>query len=156
MGGRKHNTIERRLCLASIQNLDYPKDRYEVIIVDGHSTDDTVEIAEKYGCKVVYEDVGTRGDGCNIGVKNAKGEYIAFTDADCVAQKDWLKNLIKQFTMKKIASAGDPNITLGMTRNLQNALVRFYLLFVVQGLTGRSIVLYLYYLFFSKSSKDRG
>ena len=58
MGGRKHNTTERRLCLASIQNLDYPKDRYEVIIVDGHSTDDTVEIAEKYGCKVVYKCVG--------------------------------------------------------------------------------------------------
>ena len=86
MGGRKHNTTERRLCLASIQNLDYPKDRYEVIIVDGHSTDDTVEIAEKYGCKVVYKCVGA------------------------------------------VLS-----------------------LFVVQGLTGEE-----YYLFFSKSSKDRG
>ena len=30
--------------LSSIQNLDYPKDKYEVIIVDGHSTDDYVEV----------------------------------------------------------------------------------------------------------------
>ena len=46
----KNNGDILEKCLASIQNLDYPKDRYEVIIVDGHSTDDTVEIAEKYGC----------------------------------------------------------------------------------------------------------
>ncbi len=98
-------------CLNSIRGLDYPKDKIDVIIVDGHSTDDTVEIAKKYGCKVVYEDVGTRGGACNIGVRNAMGEYIAFTDADCVAQKDWLKNLIKQFNDEKIASAGGPNIT---------------------------------------------
>jgi len=36
-------TIEK--CLASLENLDYPEDKYEVIIVDGHSTDNTVEIA---------------------------------------------------------------------------------------------------------------
>ena len=47
-----------------------------MIVVDGHSTDDTAEIAKKYGCRVVYEDVGTRGRGgaCNVGVKTAKGE----------------------------------------------------------------------------------
>jgi cellulose synthase/poly-beta-1,6-N-acetylglucosamine synthase-like glycosyltransferase len=98
-------------CLNPIDQLDYPKDKIEVIIVDGHSQDNTVETAKKYGCKVVYEDVGTRGGACNIGVKNAKGEYIAFTDADCVIQKDWLKNLIKQFNAEKIASVGGPNIT---------------------------------------------
>ncbi len=54
----KNNGDILEKCLASIQNLDYPKDRYEVIVVDGHSTDDTVEIAEKYGCKVVYKCVG--------------------------------------------------------------------------------------------------
>lgn len=98
-------------CLNSIQNLEYPKDKMEVIIVDAHSRDNTVEIAKKFGCKVVYENVGTRAGACNIGVKNAKGEYIAFTDADCVLQKDWMKNLIKQFNDEKIASVGGPNIT---------------------------------------------
>ena len=98
-------------CLNSIQNLEYPKDKMEVIIVDAHSRDNTVEIAKKFGCKVVYENVGTRAGACNIGVKNAKGEYIAFTDADCVLQKDWMKNLIKQFNDEKIASVGGPNTT---------------------------------------------
>jgi glycosyltransferase involved in cell wall biosynthesis len=36
-------------CLASIKNLDYPKDKYEMIVVDGHSTDGTVEFAKTYG-----------------------------------------------------------------------------------------------------------
>ena len=98
-------------CLSSIENLDYPKGEYEVIIVDGHSTDDTVEIAKKYGCKVVYEDIATRSGACNIGVRNANGEFIAFTDADCVVDKNWLGNLTKHFNSEKIASVGGPNIT---------------------------------------------
>lgn len=98
-------------CLNSICNLVYPKDKIEVIIVDGYSQDNTVEIAEKYGCKVLFEDIGTRGGACNLGVKNASGEYIVFTDADCVVPKDWLMNLIKHFNGDEIASVGGPNIT---------------------------------------------
>ena len=98
-------------CLHSIKNLDYPKDKYEVIIVDGHSTDYTAEIAKKYGCRVVYEDVGTRSGACNVGIKTAKGEYIAFTDADCVVTKSWLNNLVNHFNDEGVASVGGPNIT---------------------------------------------
>ena len=65
-------------CLASIQNLDCPKDKYEVIIVDGHSTDNTVEIAKKYECKVVYENTGTIGGARNIGAKIAEGGIHRF------------------------------------------------------------------------------
>ena len=107
----KNNGDILEKCLSSIKNQDYPKDKYEVIIIDGHSTDDTVEIAKKYRCKIAYEDVGTRGGACNIGIKNAKGEFIAFTDGDCVVPKDWLRNLIKHFNDKNIASVGGPNIT---------------------------------------------
>lgn len=107
----KNNGDILEKCLASIKNLDYPNEDYEVIIVDGHSTDRTVEIAKKYGCKIAYEDVGTRGGACNIGVKTAKGEYIMFTDADCVVPKDWLRSLIKHFNNEKVACVGGPNIT---------------------------------------------
>jgi len=107
----KNNGDILEKCLASIKNLDYPKDKYKIIVVDGYSTDDTVKIAKKYGCKVVYEDKGTIGGARNIGVERSNGEYIVFTDADCVVDKDWLKNLIEQFTDEKIASVGGPNIT---------------------------------------------
>jgi len=59
----------------------------------------------------VYENVGTRGGACNVGVRNAEGDFIMFTDADCVVPKSWLKNLIKHFNSEEIASVGGPNIT---------------------------------------------
>jgi len=70
---------------------------YEVIVVDGHSTDGTVENARKFPVKVFYEDYYTRAGGCQVGVENAEGEYIAFTDADCIPDKAWLANLVREF-----------------------------------------------------------
>lgn len=107
----KNNGDILEKCLASIKTLDYPKDEIEVIIVDGHSTDNTIEIAKRYGCKIMYENVGTIGGARNIGVEHSNGEYIVFTDSDCVVDKNWLKNLIGQFNDEKIASVGGPNVT---------------------------------------------
>ena len=70
----------------------------EVIVVDGHSSDDTVAVANKFPVRILYEDYHTRAGGCQVGIENAKGEYVAFTDADCVPHRDWLANLIKEFS----------------------------------------------------------
>ena len=66
---------------------------------------------KKYGCKVIFEDKGTISYARDIGVKHAKGEFIAFTDADCVVDRNWIKELIKHFDDEKIAAVGGPNIT---------------------------------------------
>lgn len=70
---------------------------YEVIVVDGHSTDSTVEIAGTFPVTVVYEDYGTVGGARQVGVEHARGDYVAFTDADCIPRKDWLENLVCEF-----------------------------------------------------------
>jgi glycosyltransferase involved in cell wall biosynthesis len=70
---------------------------HEVIVVDGHSTDRTVERAREFPVKVFYEDYHTRAGACQIGVENAEGEFIAFTDADCIPERNWLENLVKEF-----------------------------------------------------------
>lgn len=98
-------------CLRSIRNMDFPLDAYEVVVVDGGSVDGSVEIAKKYGCKVVFEDKGTISYARDIGVKNAVGEFIAFTDADCVVDRNWIKELLVCFTDDKIAAVGGPNLT---------------------------------------------
>jgi glycosyltransferase involved in cell wall biosynthesis len=103
------NMLER--CLKSIQCLDFPKDEYEVIIVDGYSTDGTVEIAKKYGCKVIFEDKGTISYARDRGLKYSKGEFIAFTDADCIVDKNWLNELLKEFRDENVVAVGGPNIT---------------------------------------------
>ena len=69
-----------RRCLQAVFNQTLKP--FEVIVVDGHSTDKTVENARKFPVKVFYEDYHTRAGACQIGVKNARGDYISFTDAD--------------------------------------------------------------------------
>ena len=70
---------------------------HEVIVVDGHSTDRTVERAREFPVKVVYEDYGAVGGARQVGIENAEGEFVAFTDADCIPERDWLEGLVKEF-----------------------------------------------------------
>lgn len=97
--------------LASLNRLRYPKVRRELIIADGYSTDSTVAIAKKAGAKIVFNKARIRGAGCQIGVAAAKGEYVAFTDADCTVPSDWLGGLLCHFTDTNVASVGGPNVT---------------------------------------------
>lgn len=86
--------IER--CLQAIR--DQTLQPSEIIVVDGHSTDATVEIARKFQTWVVFEDYGTVGGARQVGVEEAQGDFVAFTDADCIPQKDWLENLVLEFS----------------------------------------------------------
>lgn len=79
---------------------------FEVIVVDGNSTDNTVENARKYPVKVFYETYHTRAGACKVGVENASGEFVAFTDADCIVNINWLENLIKEFDSDIVGIGG--------------------------------------------------
>ncbi len=54
----------------------------EILVVDGHSTDNTVELAEKAGARVVRDHGKGKGDGVRVGIEEAKGDIIVFIDAD--------------------------------------------------------------------------
>jgi len=71
---------------------------FEVIVVDGNSTDNTVKNARQFPVKIVFENYGTIGGARQIGIEHAQGNLIAFTDADCVPRSDWLENLSKNFS----------------------------------------------------------
>lgn len=76
--------------LKAVLDLDYPRELMEIIVVDNGSTDATVKIAEQYADKV-FVVTGVRvGAVRNFGVKQAKGQIIAFMDSDCVPKKEWL------------------------------------------------------------------
>lgn len=79
---------------------------HEVIIVDGHSTDRTVDGAWKFPVKVVYEDYGTVGGARQVGIENANSEFVAFTDADCIPERDWLEELVNEFDESIIGVGG--------------------------------------------------
>jgi glycosyltransferase involved in cell wall biosynthesis len=67
----------------------------EIIVVDGHSTDKTFSIARKYADKVLTDNGHGVSDARNIGWKAAKGDVIAYCDADCLPPKDWIEKISK-------------------------------------------------------------
>jgi glycosyltransferase involved in cell wall biosynthesis len=82
------------LCLRSIRAQDYPQDRVEIIIVDGYSTDSTVDIAKRFGCKIMFSNarpLGARYDGFT----QSSGEIIVLLDADHIICR---KNLFIQIS----------------------------------------------------------
>jgi GT2 family glycosyltransferase len=98
-------------CLKSLNKLNYPREKYEVIISDSDSTDKTQEIATSLGAKLVIADGPSVCSGRNSGFKVARGEIIAFSDADCVMDRDWINNAVKYFRDDKIGCVGGPSLT---------------------------------------------
>ena len=84
--------------------LDYPKEKYEIIVVDGASTDKTREIVKEYPIKLIIDKNGGLANSRNIGIKTAKGDHIASTDADCVVKEDWLNILVDSLYCDKTGS----------------------------------------------------
>lgn len=97
--------------LKSVKQLCYPQKKIEVIIADGQSTDNTKRVARKFGAKVVDNPKQTVGPGRNVAFKKARGSLIAFSDADCLVDKNWLKNSLKYFANPQTAGVGGPNFT---------------------------------------------
>jgi len=97
-------------CLKSLKRQDYPKNCYEIIIGDDHSKDKTVEIAKKYGTKVVRSDKPP-GRQRNDAISKAKGSILGFIDSDCVANRDWISKGVSNFTDENVAIVGGPNFT---------------------------------------------
>jgi cellulose synthase/poly-beta-1,6-N-acetylglucosamine synthase-like glycosyltransferase len=100
-------------CLKSIAEIDYPKERLEVIIADGMSTDESAEVARAFGATVVENRKQTVSPGRNVAFEHSRGDIIAFTDADCIVDKNWIRNSIKYFdgTNNVVACVGGPNLT---------------------------------------------
>jgi glycosyltransferase involved in cell wall biosynthesis len=96
----KEKTI--RKCLDSLLNQSYSKE-YEIIVVDDGSNDRTKEIVEKFErVKLLKQEHKGPASARNLGAKQAKGEIILFTDADCIADKHWAKEMVKPFENPEI------------------------------------------------------
>lgn len=98
-------------CLESLVAQDYPKDEYELIVVDSNSVDGTQEICQKYPAKLIVTKEGISHQR-NAGIQAAQGKYIAFMDADCIAEKTWLRKLVKEIESsdKSVVAVGGPNL----------------------------------------------
>ena len=84
-------------CLDSLRDLNYPKERREILLVDGFSTDGTREIAASYDLTIVDNPQKSHRTGVNRGFECAKGALVAYADADCIVDRNWLQNSLKYF-----------------------------------------------------------
>lgn len=100
------------LCIESLLAVNYPKDRLEIIIVDNNSTDQTADIIKQYPVTYMLEDeIQTSYAARNRAIRHAKGEILAFTDSDCIADPDWIQEGVKPFS--------DPSV-VGVSGNVHS------------------------------------
>jgi glycosyltransferase involved in cell wall biosynthesis len=97
-------------CLESLLALDYPKDRFEIIVVDDGgeiSPERTVqEIERRMHVQLIRQDHSGPAAARNSAAKKACGKFLAFTDDDCLVSPNWLALLERKF-------AADPNCAIG-------------------------------------------
>ncbi len=134
-------TINRTL--KSIESQDY--ENIEILLVDDKSTDSTHKIIQHFlkNKKIkLIKNKKNSGPAIsrNNGIKIAKGEFIFFTDSDCLVPKDWVSTTLKEYTSNKIAGVGGylkpgSNNIVAQLENLQN---KYILKIGKEKLTGKA------------------
>jgi len=108
-------------CLESIINFDYDKSKMEVLLIDGGSSDKTIEIIKEYQNKypifrLFHNSKKIVPIAMNIGIKEAKGEYIIRLDAHASYPKDYFSKLI--FYHKKVNAENIGGIIITDVKNM--------------------------------------
>lgn len=90
-------------CARALLEQNYPATRYEIIMVDNNSTDNSVALLRKYPrIKLLSERKQGPYAARNRGVTAAKGDLLAFTDADCNPARDWLQQMVRSLSSPDI------------------------------------------------------
>jgi len=115
LGAKLRNTI----------SLDYPEDKFEIIVVSDGSTDGTVEAAGKFedkGVKVI-DLVRNQGKSSaqNAGVRESRGSIIVFTDMDSILDGGFLKNIVPAFSDPRVASVGGMALLRGQDNKISES-----------------------------------
>ncbi|HZS12533.1 MAG TPA: glycosyltransferase, partial [Nitrospirales bacterium] len=97
-----------RGCLEGLTRLSYPN--YEVIVVDDGSTDRTAAIAEEFPVRLIRTANEGLSSARNTGLKEARGEIVAYIDDDAWPDAHWLDYLVATFASGEHAGVGGPNI----------------------------------------------
>jgi cellulose synthase/poly-beta-1,6-N-acetylglucosamine synthase-like glycosyltransferase len=125
--------IEKKL--RNLAEIDYPREKVELIVVDSASSDGTPQLARK-----AFEEMGFRGavleeterrgkaSGLNTGLKRASGELVCISDAECLWNRETLRNAVKYLSDPSVGSvsgvhsnqAPDASLAIGMENSYRS------------------------------------
>lgn len=97
--------------LDALIDLSYPKEDYEIIVVDNGSQDSTAQICQNASAqcnnlRYLREDTPGLSHARNTGIEQARGEFIAFLDDDALPEPDWLEKLEVCFKDTRVVCVG--------------------------------------------------
>jgi cellulose synthase/poly-beta-1,6-N-acetylglucosamine synthase-like glycosyltransferase len=84
-------------CIDAILATDYPEDRREILVVDNGSTDATAAVIRSRPVRYLHEERPGVSNARNRGISESGGEILAFVDADCIVEPQWLTEIASAF-----------------------------------------------------------
>jgi cellulose synthase/poly-beta-1,6-N-acetylglucosamine synthase-like glycosyltransferase len=115
----------------ALRNLDYPKDKIEVIVVEDGSTDNTIAVCRQfensYGKVKVLQRSFSNGkpSALNYGLKHAEHEIVAVFDADNVPANDALINAVKYFEDSRVAAVQGRTLSINSQENMLTQFISY-------------------------------
>ncbi len=91
-------------CLDSILASSYKKNKIEIIVIDDGSTDNTLNVLKRYRIKVLRQKHLGKSKALNKGISVAKNDFILVIDADTRVDKDFIKEIVRPFSDKKVGA----------------------------------------------------
>jgi cellulose synthase/poly-beta-1,6-N-acetylglucosamine synthase-like glycosyltransferase len=112
-------------CLNALMDIDYPKDKMEIIVVEGNSKDATKEICTKFSeknpviAKVISEKSSNgKPAALNLALSHVTGDIVGVFDADSIPEKNVLRKTASHFKNKSIAAVQGSTISLNENQNM--------------------------------------
>ncbi len=136
--------------LESIEQLDFSKKDFELVIVDDGSTDSTRQFLDTYKTEIqlsyFYQENKGPGEARNLGMQKAIGDYFIFVDSDCILPTEWLRKINENLKINHYDAFGGPDtfhesfsdllkainysmtsfLGTGGTRGKKNSVTKFY------------------------------
>jgi GT2 family glycosyltransferase len=111
-----------KLCLSSLTKVDYPKNRYEIIVVDNASTDKSISIIKSFQrVKLIQNKCNMGYVGVNSCLNKVKGKYIFILNNDLEMEKNCIKNLVKIIEKDKTIGVVVPKFINFYNRKIESS-----------------------------------